>query len=247
MGVKTDKSTISKKLVVGATISLIIFIMCCIVFGYFLFYRKSEGESVMFPDYVGSLEGDVSSVDKRFQIEKRYVSSDIYPEGVVVSQVPEGLSHRKIKDGEQPTIILNISRGREKNTLPDVVGMSLAHAQIQLNCVECKAKIVRIYEGCEDEDVVIRSFPSQGEQVEIGTSVVLYVSAKKHTPSIQIPDCVGLCVDTAIQKIESCGLAYLIREGYDALQEYGVVIDQTPACGAYVDSDFVVEITVNSN
>lgn len=245
---KSNKSNkISKKLIVAAIISTLVFMTVSATVFCTLFYRRSDTYELMFPDLVGSYEQDIKA-DARFNIEKNYVYSDIYPKGVVISQSPSGLSAQKIPNGRIPTLTLNISLGKESFAMPDLSGKSLAEAQLIIRGMQCGARIVKVYDdsGENISESVIRSYPDADQTVFIGDEIILYVRAPRGVQRIMLPDFIGNKVEHAIGVLSGLGVGYEITEGFDPNAVEGEVISQTPAPNIYIDKNTTVIITVNS-
>lgn len=175
---KIKKSTkVSKKLIAVAVISILVFCATTATVAYKLFYRKSEAYEYIFPDFVGSYEADLPDPSD-YVIKKNYISSDIYPEGVVISQSPDGLSEKKIPIGQTPTLTLTVSLGRERFEMPNLSGLTLQNAKIELARMQCKVMTVRLYGDFEDERVAYSS-RAAGSRVYIGDEVVIYVQTPR--------------------------------------------------------------------
>ncbi len=246
---KENKGKISKKLIIAAVVTTVAFAFASTAVFYALFYRKSDTYELMFPDLVGSYEQDIQT-DSRFNIEKNYIFSDIYPKGVVISQSPNGLSAQKIPRGTVPTLTLNISLGKESFIMPDLSGMTLTDAERMLRQMQCKARIVRIYDDDSTEsfaETVLRSYPGANGSVFLGDEVVLYIQTPRAVEKCLIPSLVGLDVENAARILSSLGVSYEITDGFDSNAAEGEVISQSPAPNNYIDKKTTVIITVNSD
>ncbi len=246
---KSNKSNkISKKLIIATIISTVVFAIVSSAVFYTLFYRKSDTYELMFPDLVGSYEQDIKA-DSRFNIEKNYIFSDIYPEGVVISQSPNGLSAQKIPKGTVPTLTLNISLGRESFVMPDLSGKSLSEAQLIIRQMQCKVRIVKIYDDLDEgiSEAVIRSYPEANQPVSVGDEVIIYTQTPREVQKILLPSVMGLDVEDAIALLSGLGVNYEIIEGFDSNAAEWEVISQAPAPNIYIDKKTTVTITVNSD
>ena len=244
---KTKKSNkISKKLIIAAIISTVVFMIVSVAVFYTLFYRKSDTYELMFPDLVGSYEQDIKS-DSRFNIEKNYIFSDIYPKGVVISQSPNGLSAQKIPSGTVPVLTLNVSLGKESFVMPDLLGKTPAEARRILRQMQCNVQMVRIYDDSDEciSESVIRSYPEANQTVFVGDEVIIYVQMPRTTPNILIPSVMGLDIEDAIEILSDLGINYEITEGFNSNAAEGEVISQAPAPNNYIDKKTTVTITVN--
>lgn len=243
---KTNK--ISKKLIIAAVVSAVAFAFASTAVFYTLFYRRSDTYELIFPDLVGSYEQDIPS-DERFDINKNYIYSDIYPKGVIISQSPSGLSAQKIPNGTTPVLTVNISLGKESFAMPDLSGMSLGDAQIFIRQMQCKTRIVRVYDDSAEflPEIVLRSYPQADGRVFVGDEIVLYIQTPRAVEKHLLRDFVGLDVEDAARILSEHGVRYEIMEGFDSNAAEGEVISQSPAPNIYIDKNTTVTITVNSD
>lgn len=241
---RENKGKISRKLIIAAVVTTVAFAITSIAVFYTLFYRKIDAYEYTFPDFVGSYEADLPSSD--FEIKKNYVPSDIYPEGVIISQSPDGLSAKKIKKGQSPVLTINISSGKESFVLPDLTGVSLREAETALRQLQAKVKVVRIY-GDFDVERVSETKPQAEEIIHTGDTVILYVETPKRIDRVKLPSVIGLDVDEAARVLTEAGLEFEIEEGFDFDKNTGEVIFQSPVPNAYINKETKVTITVNTD
>lgn len=98
--------------------------------------------------------------------------------------------------------------------VPDLVGLEVGVAR---NEVGGNFEIVEQLEPSEDVDagLVVRTEPTEGESLEEGATLVLYVSSGP-APRV-LPDLVGLTLDEATEALENLGL--VLEEGEPASDE----------------------------
>ncbi len=245
---KENKGKISRKLIIAAVVSTVVFALISTAVFYTLFYRRSDTYELMFPDLVGSYEQDIKT-DSRFNIEKNYVFSDIYPKGVVISQNPNGLTAQKIPSGTIPVLTVNISLGKESFVMPDLLGKTPAEAQRIIRQMQCNTQIVRIYDdsGEISFESVTESYPQANQTVSVGDEVIIYIRTPRATSKILLPNIIGLDIDDAIELLSGLGVNYEIIEGFDSNAVEWEVISQAPAPNIYIDKKTTVTITVNSD
>lgn len=106
-------------------------------------------------------------------LSSRYVFSDQIPEGNIVTQMPKS-GETMIKGG---TIVVEISQGSYKRTLPDVKGMPYEMATARL---EAQGFIVtKIYQASSaiaPDDVIGYEDHQKGDILQYGAQIVLLVS-----------------------------------------------------------------------
>ncbi|MBE6547985.1 MAG: PASTA domain-containing protein [Ruminococcaceae bacterium] len=242
--IKPNKKITTKKLAIFAGVSVLIFSAVVTLMFFVLFWRKNETYGFVFPDYVGSY--DSSALQKNgMTVNRNYVNSEIYPEGVVISQYPEGLSEKRIKKGQSPVLTLNISAGREKFVLPELSEKTPNQALIILRGMQCEARIVKIY-GDFSEKKVSSSFPQAGSTVRVGDRVTLYVETPKVKSVKEIPSVIGLDERSAVRELTAQGFDVEVEDGFDMFAMSGEVISQYPMANTYAAQN-TVKITVNSD
>jgi serine/threonine-protein kinase len=123
-------------------------------------------ELLAVPSQVGQgQDGATAALRKAgFAVAVEQVFSETVPPGVVVAQDPPG--------GQLPragTVSLQVSRGPERITVPDLSGLSDAQARARLEGLGLGARGVRppLFGG----DTVSRQDPSAGERVKRGRTV----------------------------------------------------------------------------
>lgn len=168
----------------------------------------------------------------------RTVTDSAAPAGRVAGQYPA--PGRRVKPGRP--INLDISRGPEFVSVPDVVGSTLESALAQLTdkgLLVSDVESLRTPNFPQGQVIAIR--PPAGTEVKIGTPVVLAVSAA--VGSFPMPSLLGMNLETARGIIASQGLI-LAEVKYVPIDEpSGIVIVQYPEEGMPVrDKDSCVLI-----
>lgn len=240
---KTEK--ISKKLIIFAIASTLVFVIVSIAVFFTLFYRVSDTYEFVYPDLAGSYERDIIQDDK-ISVRKNYVSSETHPKGVVISQYPEGLSVKKIPKGQRPSLVLNISTGREEFVMPSLSGVSVREAQSVLRGMQCDVTLVRLYEDCEEE-TVLSTLPSEHSNICAGDRITLYVRTPRLEERVKIPDVMGMDISLAQSILSDAGFKLVIEYGYDTNREPSEVILQQPIPYTYVKKGSEIILTVNKD
>lgn len=251
-GRESRKMTRTGRLAVFACLSVAVCAVTLLTIFFCIFHRGMYTE-VVYPDYVGSYEDDIGGSGD-IEITKKYVSSEHFPEGVVISQYPEGLSCRKLPHGTRPTLTLSISTGRESFCVPDMCGETLREALITLGGMQCTAEIVRVYDDGAGElpegGVVTASYPSAGGRVCAGERVMLHVRCKRAQENICMPRLIGLSIADVRDAVSEIGCELRVN-GYDVSgerlcdEDTRRVIYQFPPEGAYILRGTAVDVTVN--
>ncbi len=243
----TDKNKLKRLTAITATSVLICVAVVVGVF-FVLFYRGGDYVEFSFPDFAGSYEENLPDA-YGIKIEKRYVYSDFYPQGVIISQTPGGLSEKKISSNTTPVMVLYISLGKEKFAISDLSGQDFLEAERQLRRMQCKIKVVRLYDYTEDyaDNTVIRTVPEAGDDICVGDTVTVHIACKRAEGSFKVPSVVGLCAEDAKKILENSGSEIIFEDGYDKTCGGGRVISQYPYADTYVLRGTPFTLTINSD
>ncbi|WP_051280096.1 Stk1 family PASTA domain-containing Ser/Thr kinase [Anaerovorax odorimutans] len=189
-------------------LAIILALICAIPASQFIL-SAVEGfgkeKEVEVPKLVGMTisEAEKTLEDKNLECEvEDKVTSSEYEEGRIVSQdPPEGM---KIKTGQ--TIKVNVSKGLEYGTVPDVTNKSLEDAIFSLKAYGFDKGEVTIQDSELDENVVISQSPKGNTEQAPGTTIDLVVSNGKYSNLAEMPNLLGLSLEKAKAEIKKAGL-----------------------------------------
>jgi eukaryotic-like serine/threonine-protein kinase len=172
-----------------------------------------------------------------FQVDESRVRSQ-QPFDQVVDQDPNAGEEAE----EGSTVTLEVSDGPGTVNVPSVENLPQAQAIDELQDVGLKVNLDR--ENSEEvrRNFAIRTVPSEGVEVDVGTRVRLFVSAGPE--QVTVPDVSGLPRDSAEARLRDEGFGVVVQEA-ESDEPEGDVIAQDPAGGARVDSGATVTITVS--
>jgi eukaryotic-like serine/threonine-protein kinase len=174
-----------------------------------------------------------------FETDVRREFSDSAPEGRVISTSPG--ENTQLEKGR--TVVLVVSRGAERVSVPDVVGQSEDGARSALEGAGLRAEVTE--EASEDEEAgtVLRQDPGSGQRVEKGSAVTIVVATAP--PAEDVPDVVDQERDAAQQALRDAGFEVRVRrETVETLDQDGIVISQDPAGGEQLRRGSRVTIVV---
>lgn len=176
----------------------------------------------------------ITDADMEPVTEGRY--SNIYPEGVVISQTPEGGERgRRNKD-----VNLVVSMGPEPVYLPDTAGLGKSEALKVL--AECGFPTVYVEYDCMEGpaiDTVLRQNPNDGT-AQPGTDITLTVNSSP----ITMPSLIGKTRQQALDTLEALSLHAEVIEGYSNDDLPDTVVLQNPPLGTTLIRGSSVSITV---
>ncbi|MDD4583415.1 MAG: Stk1 family PASTA domain-containing Ser/Thr kinase [Eubacteriales bacterium] len=198
------------------------------------------------PDVVGmTIDQGTAELDKYglvLEVDKEVYSTD-YGEGLIVSQDP--VAEMVVKTGK--TIKVNISKGSEEGTVPNVIGRTLSDGVFLLESYGyIKGGVSEDYSEMP-MGVIIKQSPDAGTEADAGTSVSLVVSLGEKVVTTTVPDLLGLDVNKARAALEREDLS-LGEIGYAPSNTYkqNLVIGQSHTPGSSVDSKTSINITIST-
>ena len=208
--------------------------------------KASIPDRVTVPNVEGLLTSEAASLLRQagLDLELQTVSSS-EPEGTVVSQNPgpdEEVAPRTI-------VLLEVAGPSAPPPapvtieVPRLVGLRAAEARSRLQELGLRFT-QRPVESTQPKGTVVRQSPGAGTELRKGQAVLLTVSTGP--ARVFIPDVVGLDEESARQELEAAGFdVQVVDEPTEAVDEDGIVLDQTPAGGSSGPEGSVVTITVS--
>jgi eukaryotic-like serine/threonine-protein kinase len=159
--------------------------------------------------------------DAGFEPEiERVFSDDVRRGRVVATSPPPGTT---IERGTAVT--LQVSRGPEQVTVPEVTGESEDNARSALEGVGLRVGEVTEEESGEEPGTVIEQAPAAGDQVDRNSAVDLVIAAP-----IAVPDVVDLTEEEARAELEDAGFEVrVVEEDVTDPEQDGIVLEQNPA------------------
>jgi serine/threonine-protein kinase len=197
------------------------------------------GKKVQVPSVVKLNSSAAAAVLHRenLEVEIDNVNSEA-PRGTVISQNP--VAGTRVKEGS--TVALSVSEGPGAKQVPDVEGLGRHAARRALT--DAGFKVSEKQEESEDvaKDHVVRSNPSAGSQLDIGSTVTIIVSSGP--PQVAVPNVVGQQLDDARSSLNDAGLKVTVTHQPSADQDPGTVLAQSPSAGSETDKRSAVQLTV---
>jgi len=177
--------------------------------------------------------------DAGFKTDVRRENSDTVAKGRVISTSPG--ENTQLEKGR--TVVLVVSEGPEKVSVPDVVGDKEDNARSRLEDAGLRAEVSEEESEDADPGTVLRQDPGAGKSVSKGSAVKLVVA--KAPPEVDVADVVDEERDAAEKQLEDAGFEVRVREEtVDTLDQDGIVIDQDPPGGDKLKKGSRVTIVV---
>ena len=222
------------------TLSLLCIIGAAGYISYNVFF-SSPSRSI--PPLKGGSVIEAVQTLERMGIKARIEEEDsTLPRGTVIGQWPES----GVKLRADKTAILKVSRGTEKQSLPDVRGLPQKQAAKTLQDAGFIVGEIQKINHERPAGVVIAQNPASPVSVspsrEIGLLVSLGPSAASGT--VIVPDLVERDEKTAMQLARESALKPRVEYVYDISSPKGMVISMVPAAGRSVSRGAAVTLRV---
>lgn len=200
---------------------------------------KAE-EQVEVPDVVGQDEADAQKTleDAGFKVESTAVYSS-QPQGEVVATTPEAGTQA----AKGSTVTIQVSKGEEKISVPDVRGTDENTAKNTLSGAGLNVTVTTDYSDSVAQGNVISQDPSAGTKVDAGTNVNIVVSLGSRP--VSVPSVVGVSESNARQMIASAGLTVGTVTYREDSAPAGQVISCDPGVGSSVSRGSTVNLVVS--
>ncbi|HEU0304163.1 MAG TPA: Stk1 family PASTA domain-containing Ser/Thr kinase [Gaiellaceae bacterium] len=170
------------------------------------------------------------------QVRRR--PNEAIPVGKVFDQEPGG-GERVEKDSR---VIIVVSSGKAKTTVPEVVGMSRDEAVATLTGAGLKVSVAEVYSE-QDPGTVTAQNPGPGTRLAIGETVNINVS--RGVKQVSVPGVVGESLDAAIAAIEDAGFVAGSPVFENSDRPENEVIAQDPAGGTLQRPGTTIVLTVS--
>jgi len=167
-----------------------------------------------------------------------YATSPTVGKGQVSAQDPS--ANQKI--GKGSTVILTVSTGKPKATVPSVVGLDQTSAITQLVQAGLKPNVVSVYSSVPSGNVTATQ-PHAGDIVDQGTTVRVNVS--RGLKPVQVPDVTGIPFENAQSALKGEGFV-VARNDVSSDKPKGQVVGEAPQAGTQVPHGSTVTLSVSS-
>lgn len=141
-------------------------------------------------------------------------------------------------------VVLRVSTGKEKRTVPPLVDLTLdqATAALQQAGLVLAPNPTRAPSTVEARDKVLNSSPGQGVQLDIGSAVAIVLGSGP--AQVRVTDVVGQQVGGARGNLEAAGFV-VVEEQVDSPRTAGVVLAQNPKGGTQADQGSTIVLTTS--
>ena len=227
------------------------------IVGLFLLFAISLGvtigisnatrpKEVQIPNLVGKTVDEAKQILEENNIkyvEEEPQYSTEYPEGQIISQNPQYVENRKIR--EETEIKVVVSLGTETTTVPKFVGLTKEEAENQAKESKVNLEFIEETSKTVEAGVIIKQETEEGETINAGDTVKVHISKGTGIKQVVVTSVLYKDEETAKQTLTSLGLTVNVEYDVDSTRGNGVVLKQSIASGETVDEGTAVTITVN--
>jgi beta-lactam-binding protein with PASTA domain/predicted Ser/Thr protein kinase len=143
---------------------------------------------------------------------------------------------------KESTVVIFVSSGRAKTTVPDVRGMTRDEAVATLTAANLDVSVAEVYSEQQPGTVTAQS-PGPGTRLVEGETVRINVS--RGIKQVSVPSVVGDSLDAAIAAIEDAGFTAGSPVFEDSDRPENAVIAQDPAGGSLQRPGTTIALTVS--
>lgn len=205
-----------------------------------------RGEPVEVPNIVNKTVVEALDMlsEKKLELRKGGArNSAVIAENYILSQDP--IPGTIVKAGSPVSVV--ISLGSQVSVVPDLVGMPLREAKVELNRAGfIMGRFSKIhYEG--DKDLVLGQSPVPEDYANRETPVDLLVSLGPRPREYRLPVFIGRPMDKVSSVLDSMGLVIgEVTTKLDLTHPEGVVLDQDPSPGSLVEEGSQVSLVMGT-
>jgi serine/threonine-protein kinase len=143
---------------------------------------------------------------------------------------------------KESTVVIFVSSGQAKTTVPEVVGMTRDEAVAALTAANLDVSVSEVYSEQEPGTVTAQK-PGPGTRLVEGETVFINVS--RGIKQVSVPSVVGQTLDEAVAAIENAGLTAGSPVFENSERPENTVIGQNPAGGSMQRPGTTVSLTVS--
>ena len=227
------------------------------IVGLFLLFAISLGatigisnatrpKEVQIPNLVGKTVDEAKQILEENNIkyvEEEPQYSTEYPEGQIISQNPQYVENRKIR--EETEIKVVVSLGTETTTVPKFVGLTKEEAENQAKESKVNLEFIEETSKTVEAGIIIEQETEEGETINAGDTVKVHISTGTGIKQVVVTSVLYKDEETAKQTLTSLGLTVNVEYDVDSTRGNGVVLKQSIASGETVDEGTAITITVN--
>jgi serine/threonine-protein kinase len=140
------------------------------------------------------------------------------------------------------TVVISVSSGKAKTTVPNVVGKTRDEAVAELTTAQLEVNVVPVYSD-QEPGIVTAQNPGAGTRLVVGETVRINVS--QGVKQVSVPAVVGQTLDQAVAALEAQGFTAGSPVFENSDKPKNTVIAQDPAAGTLQRPGTTIALTVS--
>ncbi len=204
-----------------------------------------EEKKVRIPDVLNQSEDEAQKIltDAGLVVDSKFEFDDTIEEGKVISTSPK--PGAEVKEGSKVVIV--ISKGSEKGTIPNLEGKTEAEARAAL--IEAGficGNVSEEYSDRYETGIVMSQSEKAGKKMDKGATVNIVISKGKKIKMSTVPALYGKTEAEARAALERAGLKVgNVSTKYDSNVMSGYVITQSAGSGSQMEEGSTVDFVIS--
>ena len=163
--------------------------------------------------------------------------------GKIISQTPQYVANRKVKENTE--IKVTLSLGTEKTKVPKLKGLNRDDAETAAKNAKIKLEFVEETSKTVESGIIIKQEMDEDTEINAGDTVKVYISIGTGIKQVVVSSVYNKDEATAKKLLEDLGLVVEVEYTEDKTKTNGIVLNQSVKSGETVDEGSTVTITVN--
>ncbi len=243
-----EKEERSKVATIAIIACAVVAFAAIVLFGIAIFgsdVLQSNDQLTVVPNLIGEIydqNGDYGDILIRVGNRKH---SDEYPKGTIMDQSPA--ADKKITKGGTVTIVISLGPEPQEKKMEAMQDVPEQQAKEFLDDMQIGLKILVHTENSATVAVgcVTRTDPAEGEVLQNGQTVHLWISTGPVRKTARVPAVVGYSVDLATKLLSGSGFHNVEAVPVDSPEEEGTVVHQSVLANIEVDVNTTIILQVS--
>ena len=237
-----DRSKVATIAVVAcAVVALAAIVLLCIA----LFGGGSSEELITAPNLIGQIyDESIDYGDVVVEISSKQYSDD-YAKGQIIDQNPKG--NKKMNKGDTIRVVVSLGPQPQEKVMVDLSHVPQEQAISFLDAMELNLQFLTKMENSStvEKGCVIRTNPIEGQKLEKGQTIILWISTGPQTVVADLPRVESYSLSVAEHMLKEAGFTNLEIVEVESEEPKGTVLSQSPQGGLKLDVTTTVKLTVS--
>ncbi len=242
---KEERSKVATVAIIAcAAVAFVAVILFCIaIFGGDMLH--SSDELTVAPNLIGQIYDENKDYgDVVVEISSKQYS-DEYEKGEIMDQTPK--ADKKMAKGDTVRVTVSLGPQPVEKVMEDLAHVPQQQAVDFLNAMDIDLQILPKMENSStvEKDCVIRTNPTEGEKLEKGQTVYLWISTGPLKQTATVPTVVGRNQTEAYEIMTGSKFTNVTFEEVESSEPKGTVVEQSIMAGIEVDINSPIVLKVS--